>query len=303
MQNNMSQPVSDSDSLLSLKGVGPKVAEKLQKLDIYTQEDLLFHLPLRYQDRSHIYPLGSLRAGKEYQVLAEVQLTEIKYARKRMLLSRIADGTGFITLRFFHFSAAQKEHLKRGARLLCYGEVRKGNAGLEMIHPEYQLLSADEEVELNKNLSPIYPVTDGVHQLTLRNLIAQVLLKVQTKALAVPDLLPAGFIKNKKLPAIVKTIEYLHHPPVNAPLHELAEVRHASQKRLIIEELLAHHLSLRQLRFEMQKEQAYSLAEKGGLTATFIEQLPFALTSAQDKVLQHINRDMSRSLPTILNPH
>ena len=144
----MKSSSADSNSLLNLKGVGPKVAEKLLRLDIHNQQDLLFHLPLRYQDRSRIYPIGSLRPGEEKQIQGEIQLSDIKYGRQRMLLCRISDGTGFITLRFFHFSNAQKEHLKRGTRLLCYGEVRRGKSGLEMAHPEYQFINDKDEIEL-----------------------------------------------------------------------------------------------------------------------------------------------------------
>ena len=146
---------TDSNSLLKLKGVGPKVADKLQRLDIHNQEDLLFHLPLRYQDRSRIYPIGSLRAGEERQIRGEVQLSEIKFGRQRMLLCRISDGTGFITLRFFHFSNAQKDQLKRGAKILCFGEVRRGKVGFEVAHPEYQFIKENEEFVLDENLSPI----------------------------------------------------------------------------------------------------------------------------------------------------
>ena len=148
----MNISTTDSNSLLKLKGVGPKVAEKLQRLDIHNQNDLLFHLPLRYQDRSRVYPIGSLRAGMECQITGEVQLSDIKYGRSHMLLTRISDGTGFITLRFFHFSNAQKNQLKRGARILCFGEVRRGKSGFEMAHPEYQFLKKDEEIVLDESL-------------------------------------------------------------------------------------------------------------------------------------------------------
>ena len=177
-------------SLLNLKGVGPKVAEKLVRLDIHNQHDLLFHLPLRYQDRSRIQPIGSLRAGEERQIRGEIQLSDIKFGRQRMLLCRITDGTGFITLRFFHFSNAQKEQLKRGAQLLCYGEVRHGKAGLEMAHPEYQFINENEEPVLDENLSPIYPTTEGVHQLTLRNIMSQVITKLKNDELILPSLIP-----------------------------------------------------------------------------------------------------------------
>ena len=179
---------------------------------------MLFHLPLLYQVRCHIYPIGSLRAGAEYQISGEVQLTEIKFGRRRMLLTRLADGTGFITLRFFHFSNSQKEQLKRGAKLLCYGEVRRGKLGLEMTHPEYQFINDNEELVLDENLSPIYPTTEGVHQLTLRNVMSQVIAKLKKDELNLPALIPAEVLKKHQWPTIKESLLYIHNPQVDAQL-------------------------------------------------------------------------------------
>ncbi len=287
----------DATSLLKLKGVGPKVAEKLQRLDIYNQIDLLFHLPLRYQDRTHIHPMGSLKVASEVQVVGEVQLTEIKYARRRMLLSRIADGTGFLTLRFFHFSNAQKDLLKRGARLLCYGEVRRGKAGLEMTHPEFRILRKDETPVLDDRLSPVYPTTEGVHQLTLRNIMAQVLEHLQNDRLHLQSLVPSDIRKKYHWPSLKQALLYIHYPPLEAKLDELENGEHISQQSLVVEELLAHHLSLRQLRLSMQQEQAMPLLPTGKLSDRFLAQLPFTLTAAQQKVLDDIEQDMQQDNP------
>ncbi len=287
----------DSNSLLKLKGVGPKVAEKLQRLDIYNQEDLLFHLPLRYQDRSKIYPIGSLRAGEERQVRGEIQLSEIKYGRQRMLLCRLSDGTGFITLRFFHFSNAQKDQLKRGAQLLCYGEVRRGKAGLEMAHPEYQFIKKNEEIVLDENLSPIYPTTEGVHQLTLRNVMSQVIAKLKKDDLTLPSLIPADLLKKHHWPTVKDALLYIHNPPVDTQLEDISDGKHPTQQSLIVEELLAHHLSLRQLRVAMQKENAPVLNKQTNLIEQFLSALPFKLTGAQEKVVHDINFDLENNYP------
>lgn len=297
LNNKINNNSSNTNSLLSLKGVGPKVAEKLQRLDIYSLEDLLFHLPLRYQDRSSISPLGSLRPGQETQICAEVQLSEIKFAKQRMLLSRLADGTGFITLRFFHFNSSQKDQLKRGARLLCYGEVKRGQAGLEMIHPEYKILNQDVELVLEKNLSPIYPTTEGVHQLTLRNVMSQVIEKLRNNELTLLNLIPDDVLEKNKWPDIKESLLYIHYPPVGAALDELQDGVHQTQQRLIIEELLAQHLSLRQLRISMQKEKAPALKRNAGLVEKFIKALPFKLTNAQEKVINDIGFDMALAIP------
>lgn len=292
-----SPSTTDSNSLLRLKGVGPKVAEKLQRLEIYTLQDSLFHLPLRYEDRSTICPIGSLRAGEERQICGEIQLSEIKYGKGRMLLTRLSDGTGFITLRFFHFSNAQKEQLKRGARILCYGEVRRGKVGFEMAHPEYQFLASDEKPALDKNLSPVYPTTEGVHQLTLRNVMSQVIDKLKKHELELAELIPATLLEKYHLPSLRESLLYIHHPPLGAPLETLLDGEHQTQKRLIIEELLAHHLSLKQMRVAMQKEKAPCLIREDGLVEKFLQALPFKLTAAQQKVVKDINFDMTLATP------
>ncbi len=293
----MKPSIVDSNSLLNLKGVGPKVAEKLLRLDIHNQEDLLFHLPLRYQDRSHIYPIGSLRAGMECQITGEVQLSEIKYGRGRMLLTRLSDGTGFITLRFFHFSNAQKNQLKRGVKLLCYGEVRRGKVGFEMAHPEYQCIKENEDIVLDENLSPIYPTTEGVHQLSLRNVMSQVIAKLKNNELSLPSLIPDELLKKHHWPTVKEALLYIHNPPVDTLLEDISDGKHPAQQSLIVEELLAHHLSLRQLRVAMQKENAPALVKKTNLINQFLLALPFKLTGAQEKVVQDINFDLENNYP------
>ena len=293
----MKSSSTDSNSLLKLKGVGPKVAEKLQRLDIHNQNDLLFHLPLRYQDRSHIYPIGSLRAGMECQIKGEVQLSEIKFGRGRMLLCRISDGTGFITLRFFHFSNAQKNQLKRGAKILCFGEVRRGKVGFEMSHPEYQFIKDDEDIFLNENLSPIYPTTEGVHQLTLRNVMSQVIEKLKNDELQIDNLIPDDLLNKHKQAKLKDALLYIHNPPVDAEIEELSEGKHFTQQSLIVEELLAHHLSMRQLRMAMHKEKAPTLKSKNNLIESFLSNLPFKLTAAQQRVVQDINFDLDKTSP------
>jgi len=288
---------TDSNSLLKLKGVGPKVAEKLQRLDIHNQADLLFHLPLRYQDRSHIYPIGTLRAGMECQIQGEVQLSEIKYGRGRMLLCRISDGTGFITLRFFHFSNTQKNQLKRGAKVLCFGEVRRGKVGFEMAHPEYQFIKENEKIVLSENLSPIYPTTEGVHQLTLRNVMSQVIEKLKLNELILPNLIPENLLTKYERPALKEALLYIHNPPVDAELEKLSEGKHITQQSLIVEELLAHHLSMRQLRVAMHKESAPLLISEKDLIQSFLSALPFELTAAQKRVVQDINFDLTQASP------
>lgn len=283
--------------LTLLKGVGPRIAEKLQKLGIEYIEDLLFHLPFRYEDRTTIVPIGSLRPGESVVIQGQVELSEIKFARKRMLLTRISDGTGFITLRFFHFSNAQKEALSRGKKIRCFGEVRRGKASLEMVHPEYEYIQSLQESSGTENLTPVYPVTEGLHQLSMRNLLSQAVEKLRADQLSLQELLPEQLLDEQQLPALKESLLYLHQPPKEADLVEIVSGESEQQQRLVFEELLAHILSLRQLRSRASKYKAHALATGGKLDQQFIKQLPFQLTGAQLRVVNEIKHDLAKSEP------
>ncbi|MDH5572339.1 MAG: ATP-dependent DNA helicase RecG, partial [Gammaproteobacteria bacterium] len=189
-----------------LKGVGAAVAERLAKLNIYTVQDLLFHLPLRYQDRTRVYPIGSLRAGNEGIIEGTVQLSEIKFARKRMLLSRISDGTGAILLRFFHFSNSQKNNLAPGVRVRCFGEARYSAAGLEMVHPEYQIIRDDNPVAVNTALTAVYPTTEGLQQRSIYNLVSQAVALLESGKIELDELVPAELFKQDNVPTLKESI-------------------------------------------------------------------------------------------------
>ena len=155
-------PVTD------LKNVGAKMAEKLAKLSIHSVQDLLFHLPLRYLDRTRVTPIGTLQSNVHCVIEGEVTLSDVIVGRRRSLAVRIQDGTGTITLRFYHFNAAQKNILKIGARIRCFGEARRGSNGLELYHPEYQVVDASKPFKKEETLTPIYPSTDGLTQVRWR---------------------------------------------------------------------------------------------------------------------------------------
>ncbi len=296
--SKIAQPSQSDDlALTRLKGVGPKVAERLQKMGISNIQDLLFHLPLRYEDRTRIVPMGSLRLGETAVVQGKVLLTEVKFARRRMLMSRISDGTGSIGLRFFHFNGQQQQAMARGATLRCYGEVRTGKAMLELVHPEYQVVEAESVPEVQEHLTSIYPTTEGLHQLSLRNLMQQVIDMLHADQLTLDEFLPQGLQDKLGFTSLRDALLYVHRPPPDAPLDILAEAGHISQKRLAFEELLAHTLSLRKLRFRAQQHAAPILSGNGELVTAFKQGLPFELTNAQQRVVEEIETDLCKPSP------
>src|SRR6218665_3649879 len=148
----------------ALKGVGAALAEKLAKVGLETLQDVLFHLPLRYQDRTRVVPIGALRPGQDAVIEGVVAGADVAMGKRRSLLIRLQDGTGTLSLRFYHFSQAQRDSLKRGTHVRCYGEARPGASGLEIYHPEYRTLGADEVAPVEQTLTPIYPTTEGLTQ-------------------------------------------------------------------------------------------------------------------------------------------
>ena len=281
----------------ALKGVGSALAEKLRKLGIETVQDLLFLLPLRYEDRTQIVPIGTLRAGDRAVIEGEIQLAEVAFRRRRQLLVRISDGSGFLTLRFFYFTAAQQGQLERGVRLRCYGEARRGTLGLEIVHPEYRRADGHDAQRTEDSLTPVYPLTEGVQQGRLRILTALALAEAENSS--VRDWLPPELLADLGLPALGAALGYVHRPPPGADLAPLAAGRHPAQRRLAFEELLAHQLSLRQLREAIRAEAAWPLAPSRTLAPRLRASLPFTLTGAQERVLAEISADIAVPSPML----
>ncbi len=284
----LSQPVS------VLRGVGPQLAERLARLGVLLVADLLFLLPLRYEDRTRISPIGTLRPGDRAVIEGEVQLTETVLRRRRQLLMRLGDGSGSLLFRFFHFSRQQAERLARGTRLRAFGEVRRGPSGLEMVHPEYRAVRAGEALD-DDRLTPVYPLSEGLTQSRLRALVAEALTRLRSSP---PEDLLAT-LTDEPLPDLVAALELLHRPPPDVALETLAAGRHPAQRRLALEELLAHQLSIRLRREAARTLPAPVLAPEAGLVTQFLAGLPFTLTGAQTRVLGEIARDVIEPVPML----
>ncbi len=274
----------DELPVTALRGVGPRSRAKLETFGLETVQDVLFHLPRRYEDRTRVVPVGRLRFGDHAVIEAEVDLAEIKYGRRRSLLVRVSDGTGSLLLRFFHFNKLQQQGFERGTHLRIYGEVRRGPEMLEMVHPEYQRLVEGESAPVEDRLTAVYPTTEGIHQLTLRKLSDQALQLLGTDSL--PEWLPDELLVELQLGDLQSALRYVHRPPRGANLEALEAGTHITQQRLAFEEMLAHHLSLRQVRLRAHRLHAVALDARNDLLPKFIQTLPFRLTSAQQRVIE-----------------
>nr|WP_221200543.1 ATP-dependent DNA helicase RecG [Litorivivens lipolytica] len=277
-----------------LKGVGPRLREKLNKYGVFTAQDLLFHLPLRYQDRTKITPIGALQLGVDAVIEGEVQVADIAFGKRRSLICKVQDGTGLVTLRFFHFSGAQKNQLAKGVRIRCYGEPRRGSAGLELYHPEYQLLDEQQAVELDDRLTPVYPSTDGIGQNVWRKLCQQALTLLDKHP--VTELISQHELARFPLS---DALRYLHQPPSKARLSLMREGLHPAQRRLAFEELLAHNLAMLKTREQTQARGAVPMAESRQLQNAFLKQLGFKLTDAQQRVSDEIAADLILPRPML----
>jgi len=273
------------------------MAEKLAKLHLHTIQDVLFHLPARYQDRTRVTSIGALQDGATVVIEGEVDYAEIAVRRRRILSVQISDGTGSLQLSFFHFNQSQKEALQPGTKVRCFGEVKQSfNGVFSMVHPEYRTGVApgmDLQKDLDDRLTAIYPATDGVQQGTLRKIALQVLEQLNADTL--PDLLPPRVNKY----SLTDALHLVHQPTPDDSVYQLSEGIHPAQQRLAFEELLAHHLSMQQLRQRIQQEPAVAIQVSGAYEQQFRSQLPFQLTNAQERVVVDIKKDIARSYPAL----
>lgn len=283
----------DLIAITELKGVAAKMAEKLHKLGINTVQDLLFHLPLRYEDRTRIYPIASLTPGSYGTIEAEIQSSQIINGRKRMLICNVRDDSGTMTLRFFNFSAAQRNAMQQGLTIRAYGEVRRGNHQAEIIHPDYKILKGDEPPNLSETLTPIYPTTEGLKQASWMKLTEQALNLLQEDGLQ--ELLPEALRPNQQ--SLAQAVRTLHRPPADVDIYRLEQGQHPAQQRLVQEELLAHNLSMLKLRERSNHDKAVPLPATDALLNPFLAALPFKPTGAQQRVVADIGRDIEKPQP------
>jgi ATP-dependent DNA helicase RecG len=270
------------------------MADKLKKVGLISLQDLLFHLPNRYEDRTRVTSIRDCFPGVFTNIIGEITESQIINGKRRMLLVTVQDGSGTVNLRFFRFTAAQKNNLEIGLNIRCYGEIKRGARGFEIIHPEYKSLDQDQPLTaVEETLTPVYPTTDGLRQITLRNLTEQALIRLQRGQ--VEELLPDEF--NLQNYSLAEALALIHRPPPDTSVIQLEEGKHPAQLRLIKEELLAHNLSMLKLRQSSDVHKSVSLKEKEELSNKFLASLPFSPTNAQARVVKEIRKDLTQIQP------
>ncbi|KQN63257.1 MULTISPECIES: ATP-dependent DNA helicase RecG [unclassified Erwinia] len=283
----------DAVPLTTLTGVGASQAAKLARIGLVTLQDLLLHLPLRYEDRTQLYTINDLLPGIYATIEGEVLHSDISFGRRRMLTCQVSDGSGVITLRFFNFNAGMKNSLAPGRRVTAYGEIKRGQRGAEIVHPEYRVQGDHGVTELQETLTPVYSTTEGIRQATLRNLTDQALTLLETCAIA--ELLPPEL--SQGLIGLPQALRTLHRPPPDMALADLASGTHPAQRRLIMEELLAHNLSMLAVRAGAQRHHALPMAASHRLSNPLLAALPFKPTGAQQRVVKEIEADLAKDYP------
>ncbi len=289
----MSKQLLDGVPLVALSGVGAAISEKLNRIGINNVQDLLFHLPMRYEDRTRITPIAALRPESFATIEGFVQLAEVQFGRRPILSVTLSDGTSKIMLKFFNFNAGMKNSFVTGARVKAFGEVKRGRFMAEIHHPEYQIIRNNQPLVMAETLTPIYSTTEGLKQASLRKLTDQALAVLNNVQVA--ELLPDEYNPFKF--SLKEALQLLHRPPPSIAADVLERGEHPAQKRLIFEELLAHNLAMQQLRIGAKQQAAHALHYQSDLKERFLASLPFQPTNAQMRVTKEIERDLAQPSP------
>ena len=290
----MNEEFKDLQSIQNLKGVGPKGESSLNNLGIFSIPDAAFHLPFRYEDRSYITPITDANYQTPVLIEGEIMKSTVVFRGRRMLFSEIYDGTGKLTMRMFNFAMAQHKALEKGKMIRCYGTITPGPNGKQMIHPQYQVFEKEDSIEIEKNLTPIYPTTSGLQQNKLKKIIENSLEFCDKHNLLKEESEKKDYSKYGNL---LETLKFLHKPPVETNLIELIEGKHPAQQVLIKEELVAHMLCAGILKNELEGRTGPSMTEISIREDDFLESLPFDLTNAQNKVWKEISGDLLDKIP------
>ena len=283
-----------------VKGVGPKLAKLLERKGIRTVEDGLYFLPRCYEDRQNLRPISELKAGRKETGVGEVLLSGVAFyqnRRKRVFEAVIGDGTGVITLKWFHGSERYlKDRFKKGRQLIFSGEVRWFSHQKEIHHPDVEMVDGDMEKDyLNfKRIVPIYSETEGLHQRTLRRLMKNI-LDGYADELSSP--IPGEIVERQDLIDFSEAFRRVHFPPEGESMETLNLQRSDGHLRIIFDEFFFLELGMALKRRGMALETGVSFQTDGLLARRLLNLLSFQLTGAQEKVWAEIKEDLKRPHP------
>tara|TARA_B100001248_G_scaffold116840_2_gene87429 strand:+ start:2747 stop:4810 length:2064 start_codon:yes stop_codon:yes gene_type:complete len=286
-----------STDLLDLKGVGEKGLIKLNKIGIRTVEDLLFHLPIRYQDKTKLTKISDLEPGNKYFIEGVVEKSNIIFYKKRMFLVRLSDSSGFIQLRFFYFNKSQMRNFSEGQKVRCYGELRLANKVKEMVHPECEFIDRNNIKKLDEYLTPVYPITEGLQQHRIRNIVRQSLAMLKSGKISFPEILPKKILEKYNLVDINTALLSIHNPSGNESFEELVDSENINKKRLVFEELLAHQLIFKRIKALNKRLTSFKLDNNDEPIKKLISKLSFEPTKSQIVVMNEIIADMQKDMP------
>ena len=286
-----------STDLLDLKGVGEKGLIKLNKIGIRTVEDLLFHLPIRYQDKTKLTKISDLEPGNKYFIEGVVEKSNIIFYKKRMFLVRLSDSSGFIQLRFFYFNKSQMRNFSEGQKVRCYGELRLANKVKEMVHPECEFIDRNNIKKLDEYLTPVYPITEGLQQHRIRNIVRQSLAMLKSGKISFPEILPKKILEKYNLVDINTALLSIHNPSGNESFEELVNSENINKKRLVFEELLAHQLIFKRIKALNKRLTSFKLDNNDEPIKKLISRLSFEPTKSQIVVMNEIIADMQKDMP------
>ncbi len=296
MVGSQQQSVEDLP-VTEIAGVSPQLASRLEKIGIFQVKDLIFHFPFRYQDRTRVVPLGSLTPGVTAVIVGKITSSSIQFSGRRSLVVQIADETGRMSMRLFHFTMKQKDHLLPGKWIRCFGEVRYYQRQNQMIHPEYSVFSNPPPPMQINNLTPVYRRTEGITHHKMRSIIAAALKYCAERQL--PDLLPQEFLEEYELPELIDALESMHTPPNDTFWQMFDSLNFPALRRFVFEELLAFQVARRQQKKLRQSVNAATMTPRGDLSQKLRNSLPFEPTRSQRKVIREVLIDLKKQNPML----
>ena len=279
--------------LENISGVGPSIKNKLNGIGIFNSRDLCFHLPINYQDRTRVKDLAGSQVGDEIFIECKVVSCQVLYKPRKMMIIKAADKSRSILIRFFYFNPGQAKQFKANNVIRFYGILRLGRYGLEMIHPEYQMVESEDSPTENY-LTAVYRATKGLSQNQLRKFIGAAIEAYKDSSEEI-DLQKYGLSSELSL---IQALKNIHFPTKDIAIENIMPGgQHPARQRLVKEEMIAFQLGMASLKDRQAHLKAPPLEKQEDWYKSVLNNFPHALTGAQEKVINEIQEDISNHVP------